>query len=412
MRRRKYIRIVAFVSLLIIPAAKCLLAATEITEKAPNIILIMADDLGHETLGSYGGVSYSTPNLDKLARGGIRFKNCHSTPVCSPSRVTILTGRYTFRTTMRWGHIPRDEVTFGSMLADAGYKTALAGKWQLARLKDDPKHVKKRGFKESRVWGWGEGPRYWNPIIYRNRKVMKNISDRYGPDIFTEFLLNFIKANKDKRFLAYYPMCLPHFPLKDEPKGPNGKWETYKEMVEIMDKKVGQIVSALDDLGLRQKTLILFTADNGSPERVTSLKGNRIIKGGKGELTDAGTHVPLIANWPGSIPANTTSEDLIDFSDFMPTLAELAGAKLPDVRIDGISFAPQLKGKTGNPREWIYNEYRDKSWIRTKQWKLYRDGRFYNMKNDPLEKTPIEQSASSSQIRNNLQKILNNIKEP
>ena len=392
-----------------------LLATTEKTANVPNILLIMVDDLGYETLGCYGGTSYSTPNLDKLAKDGIRFENAYSTPKCSPSRVTIMTGRYTFRTTTKWGHIPKDEVTFGSVLSSAGYKTALAGKWQMTLLKNNPKHVAQKGFEESCVWGWKEGPRYWKPMIYRNDKVLGDISNRYGPDVFTEFLVNFMKANKDRRFLAYYPMCLTHWPKSQESKGPNGRWETFKEMVENMDKKVGQLVTALDDLGLRDKTLILFTADNGSPRDVISRMGDKEVRGGKSKLTDAGTHVPLIANWPGTAPAGTTCEDLIDFSNFMPTLSELAGAKLPDIKIDGTSFAPQLQGRKGTPREWIYTEWSGKSWVRTKQWKLYRDGRLYDMKNDPLEKTPIDLSAASSQTkaaRNKMQSILNDLKEP
>jgi len=376
----------------------------------PNILLIMADDLGFEGLGCYGGTSYATPNLDALARGGTMFANCHSTPKCSPSRVTIMTGRYTFRTTTKWGHIPDSEVTFGSVLAAAGYKTALAGKWQMALQKDNPKHLAQKGFEQSCVWAWHEGPRYWKPVIYRNDKILGGTSERYGPDVYTDFLVDFMKTNRENRFLAYYPMCLTHFPKGDEPKGPDGKWETFKEMVENMDRKVGELVAALDKLGLRENTLILFTTDNGSPTKVTSRMGDREVRGGKAKLTDAGTHVPLIANWAKTTPAGTVCQDLIDFSDFMPTLAELAGGNLPDIKIDGTSFVPQLKGKKGNPREWIYTEYSGKSWARTKQWKLYRDGRLYDMKNDPLEKAPVGKAPASAEIRSKLQSILNDLK--
>jgi len=178
--------------------------AADHTDK-PNILLIMADDLGVEGLGCYGGTSYATPNLDKLAQGGMKFENCHSTPKCSPSRVTLMTGRYTFRTTTQWGHIPDSEITFGSVLASAGYKTALAGKWQMALLKSNPQHVAQKGFEESCVWAWHEGPRYWKPLIYRNDTILDGLSARYGPDVFTDFLLDFMKTNKDHRFLAYYP---------------------------------------------------------------------------------------------------------------------------------------------------------------------------------------------------------------
>lgn len=146
----------------------------------PNILLIMADDLGYECLGAYGGRSYETPHLDVLAESGMRFDDCFSTPKCSPSRVTILTGRYTVRTTMKWGHIPQDEVTFGHVLQRTGYATALAGKWQLGRIVDDPHRVQRFGFQQSAVWAWHEGPRYWQPMIYRNDKVMEDIQGHGG----------------------------------------------------------------------------------------------------------------------------------------------------------------------------------------------------------------------------------------
>ncbi len=415
MKRRDLLKLTIGLTILIAHAEKPVFAEAGRDAVRPNILLIMVDDLGYETLGCYGGTSYATPNLDRLARGGMLFENCHSTPKCSPSRVTIMTGRYTFRTTTKWGHIPKDEVTFGSVLADAGYETALAGKWQMALLKDDPTHVAQMGFEGSCVWAWHEGPRYWKPMLYRNDKIMKGIADRYGPDVFTEFLIEFMKENKDRRFLAYYPMCLTHFPKKHEPKGPNGRWQTYKEMVERMDQKVGELVAALKRLGLRDKTLILFTADNGTPKKVTSRMGDRVIQGGKGTLTDAGTHVPLIANWPGTTPAGSRCKDLIDFSDFLPTLAELAKAKLPDRKLDGRSFAPQLKGREGNPREWIYTEWRGKSWARTLRWKLYRDGRLYDMQKDPRETSPIDPSKASPKAqaaRAKLRSVLKELKKP
>ena len=395
-------------------APQSLLAATQKVDPPPNILLIMADDLGYETLGSYGGTSYATPNLDKLAETGILFKNCHSMPMCSPSRVTIMTGRYTFRTTTKWGHIPDDEITFGSVLKSAGYKTALAGKWQMSLLKDNPHHVTQKGFDETCAWAWHEGSRYWNPVIYQNGKILTEVADRYGPDIYTEFLINFMANHRQEPFLAYYPMCLVHATKKHDPKGPNGKWGTYKEMVESMDKEIGKLVSALDRLELRKKTLILFTADNGSPNKVTSYIGDKPIKGRKGTLKDAGTHVPLIANWPGTAPSGRINEDLIDFTDFMPTLAELTGAKLPNVKIDGSSFAPQLRGMKGTPREWIYSEWRKKAWVRNKQWKLYRSGKLYDMVNNPLENSPRQPRWSASteakKAKIQLQSIMDNLK--
>ncbi len=375
----------------------------------PNILIIMADDLGYECLGAYGGTSYKTPNLDKLAAAGLRFDNCFSTPKCSPSRVTILTGRYTFRTTTRWGHIPPDEITFGHVLGKAGYATALAGKWQLGKIVDQPDRVAKGGFEQSCVWAWHEGPRYRKPTIYHNDKLRTDVADRYGPDVYCEFLIDFIESNKDRPFLAYYPMTLTHYPKPNEPKGPNGKWETFAEMVTNMDRQVGKLVAALDRLKLRRKTVILFSADNGSPTKVTSRVGDRKIKGGKAKLTDAGTRVPLIANCPGVTPAGRTNDDLIDFSDFLPTLAELASAKLPaDLPIDGRSFTAQLQGRPGRPREWVFTELGGKRWVRNKRWKLYQDGRLIDMQADSEEKNPIPagSSAAADQQRGQLQVVM------
>jgi arylsulfatase A len=400
--------------------------------KGPNIVFIMADDIGQPVLGCYGGTSYQTPNLDKLAQTGIRFNHCYSSPVCAPSRVKIMTGRYGFRNYKKWGHIPPEEITFGHVLKDAGYATALAGKWQMVLQKTDPDHVTKMGFEQNCVFGWHEGPRYHGPLIYENGELRQEPEDKYGPDIFCQFIIDFIKRNKDRPFLAYYSTTLAHEISNDlkvpPPVGPNGRYQTYKELVEYMDKLIGRIVSTLDELGLRENTLILYTTDNGTPpkfitkvvdgkykkEPIVSKIGDKTVVGGKGRLTDAGTRVPLIANWPGTAPVGKVCDDLIDFSDFMPTFAELAGAELPaGVTIDGRSFAPQLKGKKVKPRDWAYCQSGAKAWVRTKRWKLYRDGRLYDVQNDPLEESPIPAAADTAEIsavRNKLARVLNSLK--
>ncbi len=407
--------------------------ADKTSVKRPNIVFIMADDVGREVLGCYGGTSYKTPNLDKLAETGIRFTHCYSSPVCAPSRVKIMTGRYGFRNYKSWGHIPPDEVTFGHVLKDAGYATALAGKWQMCLQKNDPNHITKMGFEQNCVFGWHEGPRYYKPFIYQNGKIRKDVEDKYGPDVYCDFLVDFIKRTKDKPFLAYFSMALAHAISNDlktpPPTGPLGRYQSYKELIEYMDVLVGRVVSTLDKLNLRENTLILFTGDNGTPrefitkvvdgkyieEPIVSKVGDKIVVGGKGKLTDAGTRVPLIANWPGTAPAGKVCDDLIDFSDFMPTFAELAGAKLlQGVTIDGQSFAPQLKGKKGNPRKWAYCQWQGKAWVRTKKWKLYRDGRLYNAAKDPLEKSPIlpdKDTAQTSTIRKELQVVFDELKK-
>ncbi len=363
-------------------------------KRPPNILIIMADDLGMECLESYGGQSYKTPHLNALAHSGVQFTHCYSTPKCVPSRVNILTGRYGFRTGQVWGHIPPDEVTFGHVLKKAGYATAVAGKWQLALLGDDPAHPHKMGFDEYCCWAWHEGPRYWQPMIWQNTKVLDGVEEHYGPDVYTDFLIDFMTRHKEGPFLAYYPMCLTHFAKTggayQEPRGPDGKYQSFSEMVHQMDLMVGKLLKTLDGLGLREDTLILFTGDNGSPAKVISLRAGEKVMGGKGEHTDAGTHVPLLASWSGTAPAGKTCDDLVDFSDFLPTLATLANADLPEEpTIDGRSFVPQIHGKDGNPRDWVYTEWKGKAWIRTKRWKLYDDGMFYDVEEDPRELQPL-----------------------
>jgi arylsulfatase A len=394
----------------------------------PNILFIMADDMGVEVLGSYGGKSYETPNIDELAATGLRFLNCHSAPACSPTRVKLLTGRYGFRTTQKWGYIPPNEITFGHILTKAGYQVAISGKWQMALLKDDPNHIAKMGFPESAVFAWHEGPRYYQPMIYQNGKVREDVANRYGPEVFSDFLIDFIKKNQDRPFFAYYSMALAHDVSDDfdppPPYGPNGRYDTYAEQVAYLDKMVGKMINALENLGVRDNTLILFTADNGTPahfiterkdgvfirEKIFSQFGDTLIQGGKTSTTDGGTHVPLIANWPEVIPHGKINADLIDFTDFMPTFAELTGAQLPqNTSIDGISFAPQILGRAGTPRKWLYTLYEEHAWIRDLQWKLYQDGRFYNIKNDPFEQnalSPKNLSENEQEIKDNFQRIL------
>ena len=363
----------------------------------PNIVFIMADDLGDEVLGVYGGESFDTPNIDALAESGTRFTHAFSTPVCSPSRATILTGRYTFRYDHEWGHLPADEVTFGNVMRDAGYATAAAGKWQMGLLKDKPLQPRREGFTRYSFWGWHEGPRYYDPLIWQDaRRVDDAIDHRYGPDVYTDFLIDHIERNRDdhQRFFAYFPMTVPHLAKTggpyEEPPSPDGDYQTYAGLVHEMDRLVGRIVHALERYGLREETLILFTGDNGTPTRVTTTVEDDTLQGGKGQMTNAGTHVPLIASWPGHVPSGAVSPALIDFTDFLPTFADLAGAPLPEDRtIDGVSFAPQLFGRDAEHRSWIYTEWKGDRWARTRDWKLYGDGTLYHVAQDPQEEHPI-----------------------
>jgi arylsulfatase A len=382
--------------------------------RKPNVVLIMADDLGAECLGSYGGTSYKTPHLDELARTGIRFQNCYATPLCSPSRVQLMTGRYGFRT--GWTRLidvgpgeyldPKREKTFGHMLRDAGYATALAGKWQLCQFDQQPDNVRDCGFDEYCCWAWvykgQKTSRYWNPVVWQNGKAREDVADRYGPDVYCDFLIDFMKRNRSRPFFAYYPMALVHNPLTPTPdsKGGGGRMRRrnaahFPAMIAYMDKLVGRIAASLDDLGLRENTLILFTGDNGTIRGIVSQVGDTTITGGKGTVTEAGARVPLIGNWKGMAPSGRVCEDLVDFSDFMPTLAEITGARLPHgVTIDGRSFAPQLRGQPGKPREWVFTQLGRNRFVRERGWKLYGDGRLFDMRNGSYEGQEVSPASS------------------
>ncbi len=386
------------------------LVGTAHSADRPNILFIMADDVGCDALRCYGGTSYKTPRLDELARRGVRFTHCFSMPVCHPTRVCLLTGRYPFRLGRpRWGSFPRgaEEQTFAHLLQRAGYATAIAGKWQLCMLRDEPDHPHRLGFQRYCLFGWHEGPRYYQPMIYQDGEVRGDVADRYGPDVYTEFLIDFMRDNRQRPFLAYYSMALCHDVTDDlqqpVPHGPYDRYDNYQEMIEGMDERVGRLVDALDELELREKTLVLFTTDNGTPKSyihsavdgklvrkpIVMRRGAAEVRGGKGELTDAGTNVPLIASWPGAVPPGQVSDDLVDFSDFLPTFAELAGAELPPgVNIDGHSFASRLRGDPFPARKWAFAERGKNYWVRTQRWKLYDDDRLFDVANDAREQHP------------------------
>jgi len=404
--------------------------------KKPNIILIMADDLGYECLGCYGSASYKTPVLDELARTGMRFDNCYSQPLCTPSRVKIMTGKSNARNYTKFGNFDFTQKTSAHLLKRAGYDTCIVGKWQLmGRGLDGPYDA---GFDEYCLWHMEDihapkGSRYRDPKIIQNRKLLKGLEGKYGPDIFTDYICDLLQRHKSensKPFFLYFPMALTHAPFEPTPDSP--EWNRAKvknspkfftDMVAYMDKIIGRIVTKLDELGLRENTLLLFTGDNGTPRPITSrMKDGRSIPGGKGLTTDAGTHVALIANFKGTIPPGRVCSDLVDFSDFLPTLANAAGASIPaEAKIDGRSFLPQLLGKKASPRDSMFCWYRRNPgdtlfrFARDKRFKLYdkgnhpRAGKLYDVKADPLEKTPIEPGRHSD-VRKRLRAVLNSMK--
>ncbi len=377
--------------------------------KHTNVILIMSDDTGYETFGCYGSEQYKTPRIDELAKTGLRFNHCYSQPLCCPSRVKIMTGKSNVRNYVYWDVLDPEEKTFGNMMKDAGYATCVAGKWQLygegtfaPELAGKGTLPMDAGFDEHCLWRVKEGgDRYWQPQFSVNGTMTSfDDEDAFGPKICTDFIFHPAMRWLDEAFIP--------------------EQQKFEDMVTYMDTLVGQIVDKLEEVGVRENTLILFTGDNGSPGGskggvVSELNGIS-IEGGKGKTTDAGTRVALVANMPGTVPAGEVTDDIVDFSDMMPTMAAMTGAALPKGDIlDGVSFAPQLCGKQGTPRDWIYS-YNDAIpglepdaviFARDQRWKLYNDGRLYDIPNDTLEENPITEGGEKPRAK--LQAVLDSM---
>ncbi|MGC1272225.1 MAG: sulfatase-like hydrolase/transferase [Planctomycetaceae bacterium] len=407
-------------------------------ENRPNVVLIMADDLGAECLSSYGCTEYATPRLDALAAEGARFTHAFAQPLCTPSRVQIMTGKYNFRNYVEFGYLPPDETTFGDLFREAGYRTSVAGKWQLAGQgrqypeKTDPADW---GFDEHCLWQlnnrapYGDrGSRYWNPYLERNGEVVTPGDDAYGPDIVNEFVLDFITRNKDRPFVAYYPMILTHDPFEPTPGSADRDQRgeaNFKDMVEHMDRLVGRLLDRLDELGLRERTLLIFTGDNGTGKKVETATTNGVIRGGKGATTDAGTHVPLIVRWPNKIEAGTVTDRLVDFTDMLPSLlAATQVAKPSNFQTDGVAFLDE-NGLAERQREWVYLWYEPRHskgaarhnavFARDHRYKLYSDGRFFDVSKTPLERVDDqltgELSAEAGQVKRRLQAVIDRYAE-
>ncbi|MEN8203932.1 MAG: sulfatase-like hydrolase/transferase [Bacteroidota bacterium] len=385
--------------------------------KPPNVILIMADDMGTECLSVYGGTSYETPNLEKMAGEGLVVSTCISQPLCTPSRVKLMTGLYNSRNYEYFGYLGTEWKTMGHLMKEAGYSTCISGKWQLNglsypdQIKDwnDASRPVQMGFDEYCLWQLthtrSEGERYAKPLIEQNGKLLETGQNDYGPDIFCDFVLDFIERKQRKPFFAYYPMVLVHDPFVPTPG--SGNWEDeqaryrndtayFKDMMAYTDQIIGKIIRKLEETGTRENTILIFTADNGTSRKIVSQTVNRRVKGAKGMTISDGVHVPLLINWPKKIKKARRHEGLIEFSDFFATLADLTGAKTES---DGRSFLPLLEGSNYKEREtvrvhydprWgeLVNRYRN-SFAQNDKYKLYQDGAFYRLDSDILEQDAL-----------------------
>lgn len=398
-----------------------------------NIVLIMADDFGYECISANGG-GYDTPHIDKLAEEGVRFEHCYANPLSTPSRVQLMTGKYNVRNYTAFAKLDRKETTFANLLQASGYATCIAGKWQLGKEKDAPAHF---GFDNSCLWQHTQkavdvrkcDTRYAHPVIDINGETVELSQRAYGPDIYCDFALDFIRGNKSRPFFVYYPMALTHSPFVSTPD--SEEWSatrssTYKgdpvhfpDMVKYTDKLVGRIMDELERLHLRENTLVIFTGDNGTATSIISSLNGKPYPGGKGKTIDAGTHVPLIVSCPKGLKGKV-NRNLIDFTDFLPTVCEAANANISVASgLDGKSFFRQLKGKTNATREWVYCWYAPQQahdekavvFARNHRYKLYRSGDFYDVQSDFNEESsiPRQQMTKEQQgIYDTLFKVIDN----
>lgn len=353
-------------------AAMAMSAFAAAPEK-PNIIFVLLDDLGKEWVGCYGAEGIETPNIDKLAASGMKFNNAYSMPQCTPSRACFMTGQYPFRSgwvnhwdAPRWGVGYYDwnrNPSIARTMKSAGYATGVAGKWQLNDFRVQPDAMVEMGFDDYFMWTGYEagnppsGKRYWDPYIH-SKDGSRTYKGQFGPDLYNQFLLDFISNNKDKPFFFYYAMALPHSPLVHTPHEPDvkDKYDKHKAMVRYIDYLTGQLVDHLDKLGLREKTIIVFTTDNGTSGSLKNLLNGRSVKGGKTKTTENGVNAPFIVSCPGLVPAGTVSEALVDFSDMHATFADFAGV-VPDKHYvyDGVSLKDVFAGKAKeSARKWIF----------------------------------------------------------
>lgn len=353
----------------------------------PNILFIFADDIGYEALNCYGGLDFDTPRLNRMAAQGVRFSRAYASPVCTPSRVSMHTGLYTTRH-RHYGVLPvhngtdkkvdfRSMPTYAQLLRQAGYATSVTGKWQLATLEVWPGHIREAGFDSWCIWQiWRDGKktlRHWTPTFNQDGLVRDDIADRFGPDVLADYVIAQMRnAHADGQpFLIVHNELLPHDPIIDTPEDRElGRKPALGHMIHYMDYLVGRVLDAVEELGLRDNTYVIFMGDNGTheedfrnpragqPEERLHSRHTTAgrVNGGKRQLGDAGTHVPLIVWGPKQVAAGTVCDDLVDVVDLFPTFCELSGTAIPEaITIDGRSIAAQIHGQSGIRRAWVHH---------------------------------------------------------
>jgi len=398
--KNSFIAMVKSISLIILLVILSLLTpsiaeAQKSQPKKPNIIFILADDLGIGEVGCYGADNYKTPNIDKLASDGVRFTHAFTAPLCGPSRANILTGRHLFRNGATNQDVtgqmkPSVETFMPTYLKQAGYVSTSIGKW--GQLPLEPSDF---GFDDYLKYK-GSGV-YWNTQdkgkTYLLSGVETKLNDNeYMPDVMHKRLVEFMTQNKDKPFYVYYSLSHVHTEILPTPDSKPDSKNIYADNVSYMDKLVGQLRTELERLKLADNTILVFFGDNGTAggrAAAATIGGRRLI-GQKGSMQEGGSLEPLIVYWPGVTPKGKVSGDLISAVDFVPTFVEIAGAQLPkDKIIDGQSFADQLRGAKGNPRTSVFVQLANNYYVRSLDYKLNQAGELFDMSKAPFEEIAV-----------------------
>lgn len=380
------------------------------TARKPNIVLIVADDLGYGELGVQGSKDIPTPNIDSIAKNGVRFTNGYvSCPVCSPTRAGLMTGRYQ----QRFGHelnpgppgeasasfgLPLSEKTIADRLKALGYVTGAFGKWHLGY--EPQYHPQKRGFDE--FFGFlGGAHSYINALSESNNPILRGTTKisnlEYTTDSFAREAASFIQRHKDEPFFLYLPFNAVHSPLQSTENYlsrfasiKDKKRQTFAAMQSAMDDGVGRVLAKLRELKLEENTLVIFHSDNGGPTASTT-SGNGPLRGFKGDVLEGGIRIPYMMQWKGRIPAGKTSSMPVISLDLLPTALTAAGGKVAaDMKLDGVNLLPYLTGKsTGEPHDRLFWRFGPQWAVRMGDWKLESNGtgkpELYNLADDIAE---------------------------
>ncbi|MFA6563685.1 MAG: arylsulfatase [Verrucomicrobiia bacterium] len=384
-----------FHRLVLIAAALALPLAAAETSK-PNIIFILADDLGRGDLGCYGQKKIRTPNLDRMAAEGARFTQAYSgTSVCAPSRGSLMTGRHIGHAIIRANReyqpegqepLPAGTFTVAALCRSAGYKTAAFGKWGLGFV-DSTGAPDKMGF--DLFFGYNcqrQAHNYYPDHLWRNRERVELDGKTYSHDLIAKEALQWVRANAGSPFFLYLAFTIPHARYQVPDLGPyaNESWpepmKAYAAMITRLDADIGRLLALLKELGLDGKTLVMFASDNGQDNKncLELFQSNGPLRGSKRTMYEGGIRVPGIARWPGRIKPGTVNATPWAFYDFLPTVAELISQPLPDdAKTDGTSIAPALLNGETMKRDFLYWELHEPRFmqaVRLGDWKAARHG--------------------------------------